>query len=99
MAALRFSVCRITRSISFPVLAPHCLLEFFEQGDLCGVDDLSGVGEGEPSSLVDLGKGLLLTLTARPFQFECIADNFFGIEIAWRGPGKDTLAAFLADGT
>ena len=77
----------------------YCFFEFFEQGDLRGVDHSAGAFEGEPCAAVDFGEGELFAGAAGPFQFKCITDDGGGIEIAGGGPGVDAFATFLANGT
>ena len=73
------------------------LFQLFEEGDLCGIDDCSGGGGGEPPTFIDFGERLLLAGAAGPFDLEGIAGDGGGVEVAGEGPGKDTFASFLPD--
>src|SRR4051794_13202384 len=52
----------------------------------------------EPVRAVDLGEALDATAVWRPLQLEGVAGDRLGVEIALGGPGRDDLAALLADG-
>ena len=73
--------------------------EFFEEGYLGGVDDGAGFGKRKPASFVYFGEGNLFAGATGPFQLKRIAYDGGGIEVAGGGPGKDSFAAFLANGT
>ena len=72
--------------------------ELIEEAGLGGVDDLSGIGQGEPAGPVDLGEGQLAAGAAGPFHFDHIAGDGGGVQVAGGGPGVDSFSAFLPDG-
>ncbi len=73
------------------------LCEFFEEGNLGGVDKIARVFEGKPFPFIYFGKCQHLAATARPFHFKCITGNCTGIEITGARPCIDAFAAFLAN--
>lgn len=80
-----------------PALADR-FFELFEKRDLCGIDLLAGRFEREPGSFVYFGEGLGAAAAAGPFEFEGVADELRGVEVAGYRPCIDAFAAFLTDG-
>jgi gliding motility-associated-like protein len=65
---------------------------------LRGIDHQPRHFNAIPIPLVYFGECLTSPGAARPFQLECIADEFFGVEVAFDSPGIYDFAAFLAYG-